>query len=241
MHTILHRIEFPDMRPKSRIDELVDVQVLNRVMKEAPDWVVDRDQAEWPDLAKEASRHLANLFLLISGCAAKSEELLDLNWSPCFFGISFNAKGKRTNGVYDLSLTAREGLTLSTYLCQPTLLNRVTDVFWGHLGALTAMPGHARFADNVGPFDRKSDAAASLQSRSTFFCMIRNYVLLAQESPDSIVDLGSIEYSPRLASVDEAIDELAEAFSHLYSMNYEMYRLAYISAHGRSKRHSQPV
>jgi hypothetical protein len=224
------------MKTQRHIDELVDVGVLNQVMEEASNWVIDANPAKWPTLAKEAAANLIEIFGLISERAAVSEELIDFQWETCFYGVTVSARGKRTNAHYDLSLTATHGLTLSSQLCQLTLLHRVMDTFWGHLAALTAIPGNAKFADNVSAFDRKSEAGPSLQSRSSVFCMIRNYVLLALEDPDCITDLGSIEYSPeRQTKIDVAIDQLSTAISHIYSMNYEMYRLAYISARGRSK------
>src|SRR5258708_3801546 len=115
------------------IAELVDVELLNRIVNEASTWVLDRDQNKWPPVVWEASDQIFTIFGLISGLVERSETLIDLGWWPCFHGIWASGKGKRTGAEYEVFLTSTEGLTLGTRFCHPKLLNRVTDTFWGHL------------------------------------------------------------------------------------------------------------
>jgi hypothetical protein len=203
-----------------------------------------RDPAQWPPAVSPAAEVLLGLLHDASRRGGPSEPLEEACYSPCIGGIYTEAQGTRTGAKYVLSITAGQGLTLRCQLPEPSLLNRVTDTFWGHFADLCRLPGKGRFSENVcATSGLDPEVGRSLRSRSALFQLIRNFVLLESDPNGScqVSDIGGVKYSPRSRNLgDDVPHELALAFGHLYAMNCEVYRLRYVSARAGKNRQPSP-
>lgn len=138
----------------------------------------------------------------------------------CYYGT---ARSKKLEVDFDFGLY--EGMFyLDTYFVHPSRIRYMSDDFWEHLVELNKY-GNCRFTENAGLSGVNGNLLYKYSSsRSNVFNIIKNHLLLEIFGKGS-ADLGGIEVTwPMDVDRKELLVNGAIALSHMYRMNYLLYR-----------------
>lgn len=177
-----------------------------------------------PDLVNHEASEIAGYLKKIFLCLIKKAKVRDkweFKWSNTHYNLCIFAMSEKQRHEYVFGIYSGD-FYIKSYILEPQNIKLMTNEFWATLSKLDLIKNFS-FQDNaviseVLPLDIKT-------GKASVYRLIRNYILLEEHQPQSVIDLGWYQASWPLTHLkDDILDETAEVIKGIHKLNYLSYR-----------------